>query len=140
MDENGIREQSYYHWQRRFRQQAQAEMKEDASVPTVTGKVMTKYATPVVLVLDECLLLKLTNVEQKDIFELLHRRHTKSSKIFRFQYVLEEWYNQLDGDDSPLTDVIIDRIVHNSHHAPATKTNRLFEAVLTQRIVDYISL
>ena len=36
--ENGIREQSYYHWQRRFRQQAYAEMKENVSVPAVTGK------------------------------------------------------------------------------------------------------
>ena len=38
MDENGIREQSYYHWQRHFRQQAYAEMKENVSVPAVTGK------------------------------------------------------------------------------------------------------
>ena len=38
MDENGIREQSYYHWQRHFRQQAYAEMKENASVPAVTEK------------------------------------------------------------------------------------------------------
>ena len=38
MDENGIREQSYYHWQRRFRQQAYAEMKENVSVPAVTEK------------------------------------------------------------------------------------------------------
>ena len=35
MDENGIREQSYYHWQRRFREQAYEEMKENASVPAV---------------------------------------------------------------------------------------------------------
>ena len=35
MDENGIREQSYYHWQRRFRQQAFAEMKENVSVPAL---------------------------------------------------------------------------------------------------------
>ena len=35
MDENGICEQSYYHWQRRFRQQAYEEMKENASVPAV---------------------------------------------------------------------------------------------------------
>lgn len=27
MDENGIREQSYYHWQRKFRQQAYEQMK-----------------------------------------------------------------------------------------------------------------
>ena len=38
MDENGICEQSYYHWQRRFRQQAYAEMKENASFPAVTEK------------------------------------------------------------------------------------------------------
>lgn len=38
MDENGIREQSYYHWQRRFRQQAYTEMKENASVPAVAEK------------------------------------------------------------------------------------------------------
>mgnify|MGYP006987235110 CR=1 FL=1 len=38
MDENGICEQSYYHWQRRFRQQAYEEMKENASVPAVAEK------------------------------------------------------------------------------------------------------
>lgn len=38
MDENGIREQSYYHWQRHFRQQAYVEMKENISVPATTEK------------------------------------------------------------------------------------------------------
>lgn len=38
MDENGIREQSYYYWQRRFRQQAYAELKGNASAPAVTEK------------------------------------------------------------------------------------------------------
>lgn len=38
MDENGISEQSYYHWQRRFRKQAYEEMKENTSVPAVTEK------------------------------------------------------------------------------------------------------
>lgn len=37
MDENGICEQSYYHWQRKFRQQAYEQMKENAAaVPAVT--------------------------------------------------------------------------------------------------------
>ena len=43
---------------------------------------MAKYANPVVLILDEWLLLKPTNAEQRDIFELLHRRRKKSSTIF----------------------------------------------------------
>lgn len=38
MDENGICEQSYYHWQRRFRKEAYEEMKGNASVPAVTEK------------------------------------------------------------------------------------------------------
>ena len=74
-----------------------------------TKKVMAKYANPVVLILDEWLLLKPTNAEQRDIFELLHRRRKKSSTIFCSQYVFEEWYEQLGGGDSPLADAIIDR-------------------------------
>ena len=38
MDENGIREQRYYHWQRRFLEQTYEEMKENASVPAVAEK------------------------------------------------------------------------------------------------------
>lgn len=39
MEENGICEQSYYHWQRKFRQQAYGQMKDTAaSVPAVPEK------------------------------------------------------------------------------------------------------
>ena len=39
MDENGICEQSYYHWQRKFRQQAYGQMKDiAATVPAVLEK------------------------------------------------------------------------------------------------------
>ena len=83
-------------------------------------KVMAKYANPLVLILDEWLLLKPTEVEQKDIFELLHRRRKKSSTIFCSQYEFEEWYEQLGGDDSPLADAIIDRIAHDSYRINIT--------------------
>lgn len=36
-------------------------------------KVMAKYSNPMLLILDEWMLLKPTDAEQKDIFELLHR-------------------------------------------------------------------
>ena len=68
-------------------------------------KVMAKYSNPVLLILDEWMLLKPTDTEQKDIFELLHRRRKKSSTIFCSQYVFEEWYDQLGGEDSPLADI-----------------------------------
>lgn len=78
-------------------------------------KVMAKYANPVLLILDEWLLLRPTDTEQKDIFELLHRRRKKSSTIFCSQYRSDGWYEQLGGDDSPLADAILDRIVHDSY-------------------------
>ena len=83
-------------------------------------KVMAKYANPVVLTLNEWLQLKPTDSEQRDIFELLHRRRKKSSTIFCSQYEFEEWYDQLGGDDSPLADAIIDRIAHDSYRINIT--------------------
>ncbi len=83
-------------------------------------KVMARYANPLLLIVDEWLLLKPTETERKDIFELLHRRRKKSSTIFCSQYGFEEWYEQLGGDDSPLADAIIDRIAHDSYRINIT--------------------
>lgn len=52
MDENGICEQSYYHWQRKFRKQAYDLIKESAAVPAVPEKadivfVEVPYIQPV---------------------------------------------------------------------------------------------
>lgn len=78
-------------------------------------KTMAKYANPVLLIIDEWLLLKPTDSEQKDIFELLHRRRKKSSTIFCSQYRTDGWYEQLGGDASPLADAILDRIIHDAY-------------------------
>ena len=78
-------------------------------------KALSKYTNPVLLVIDEWLLLKPTDHEQKDIFELLSRRRKKSSTIFCSQYASDGWYEQLGGIDSPLADAILDRIVHDAY-------------------------
>jgi len=78
-------------------------------------KVVSKYANPVLLIIDEWLLLKPTPSESKEIFELLHHRRKKSSTIFCSQFRHEGWYEQLGGDDSPLADAILDRIVHDAY-------------------------
>ncbi|WP_427113979.1 ATP-binding protein [Megasphaera sueciensis] len=77
--------------------------------------VMAKYANPVLLIFDEWLLMKPSEMECKDIFELLHRRRKKSSTIFCSQYRDNDWYEQLGGDASPLADAILDRIVHDAY-------------------------
>lgn len=78
-------------------------------------KVLKQYANPVLLIIDEWLLLKPTTEEQKDILELLHRRRKRSSTIFCSQYHQSDWYEQLGGADSPLTDAILDRIIYDSY-------------------------
>ena len=78
-------------------------------------KVLAKYANPRLLILDEWLLLKPTEMEQHDILELLHARRKKSSTIFCSQYHDSGWYDQLGGDDSPLAEAILDRIKHDAY-------------------------
>lgn len=78
-------------------------------------KVQAKYANPVLLIIDEWLLLKPTETEQHDILELLHRRRRRSSTIFCSQYDPSGWYDQLGGDDSPLAEAILDRIKHDAY-------------------------
>ena len=73
------------------------------------------------------LLLKPTDSEQRDIFELLHRRRRKSSTIFCSQYEFEEWYDQLGGDASPLADAIIDRIAHDSYRINITRVDAEYD-------------
>ena len=62
-------------------------------------KILMKYAHPKLLILDEWLLLKPTEVEQHDILELLHVCRKKSSTIFCSQYHDSGWYDQLGGDE-----------------------------------------
>ena len=76
-------------------------------------KVMSNYTNPMLLIIDEWLLLTSEN-EQKGIFELLHRRRKKSSTIF-CSHRLEGWYDQLGGCASPLADAILDRVVHDGY-------------------------
>ena len=78
-------------------------------------KVLAKYARPVLLIIDEWLLLKPTESEQHDILELLHQRRKKSSTIFCSQYEPAGWYDQLGGDESPLAEAILDRIKHDAY-------------------------
>ena len=75
-------------------------------------KVQSKYANPILLIIDEWLLLKPTASEQQDILE---RRRKKSSTIFCSQYDCNGWFDQLGGDDSPLAEAILDRIKHDAY-------------------------
>ena len=79
------------------------------------AKVLSKYTKPLLLIIDEWLLLKLSESESKNLFELIHKRRKKSSTIFCSQFREEGWYERLGGDDNPLADAIMDRIVYDAY-------------------------
>lgn len=79
------------------------------------GTVLKKYTNPVLLIIDEWLLLKLTEAEARDVFELIHKRRKRSSTIFCSQYREAEWYQQICGGESTLADAIMDRISYDSY-------------------------
>ena len=66
--------------------------------------VLKKYTNPTLLILDEWLLLKLSEDDAPNLLELIHKRRKHSSTIFCSQFREEGWYNKLGGKDSPLSD------------------------------------
>lgn len=79
------------------------------------SNVLKKYTKPIVLILDEWLLLKLTEAEARNLFELIHKRRKKSSTIFCSQFRESEWYQQSCDGESTLADAIMDRISYDSY-------------------------
>ena len=78
-------------------------------------KTLSKYTKPTLLIIDEWLLMKLTESESKHVFELIQRRRKKSSTILCSQFREEGWYERLGGNDNPLADAIMDRITYDSY-------------------------
>lgn len=52
---------------------------------------LKKYTNPVLLIIDEWLLLKLADPEARALFELIHKRRKHSSTIFCSQFRETEW-------------------------------------------------
>ena len=78
-------------------------------------KAFSKYVNPKLLIIDEWLLVSPNEEKCGFIRELIHKRRRKSSTIFCSQYADNEWYNQLGGDDNPLAEAILDRIIHDAY-------------------------
>lgn len=85
--------------------------------------VLKKYTTPALLILDEWLLLKLSDDNAPNLLELIHKRRKHSSTIFCSQFREEGWYNKLGGKDSPLSDAIMDRISYDSYKIAIESVN-----------------
>ena len=76
-------------------------------------KVMRGYKKIDLLILDEWLLVPLSMTESRDLLELVESRYSRSSTIFSSQFDVSGWHTKIS--DIPLSEAILDRIVHNSY-------------------------
>lgn len=95
----------------------------DAREKGIFAERIKRYTKPVLLILDEWLLMALSSEECKDLFEVIHKRRKRSSTIFCSQFREEGWYSRLGGNDNPLADAIMDRISYDSYKVPIESLN-----------------
>ena len=81
-------------------------------------KVVKAYQKVDLLILDEWLIRCLTPEESYNLFEIIEARTKHGSTIFCTQFETEGWYKGVNPDpenDSPISEAIMDRIVHNAY-------------------------
>jgi DNA replication protein DnaC len=76
-------------------------------------KVMNQYKKYRLLIIDEWLLIPLSEPESRDLLEIIEARHKKASTIFGSQFAPAGWHQKI-GQET-LADAILDRIVHDSY-------------------------
>ena len=97
------------------------ELLDELNVAKVTGtfrKVIDHYQKVDLLILDEWLIRPLAAQESYDLLEIVESRCENGSVIFCTQYEPDDWYDRINPDpnmDSPISDAIMDRIIHNSY-------------------------
>ena len=83
-------------------------------------KTVNAYQKVDLLIIDEWLIRKLTQIETYNLLEIVESRvnSPKGSMIFCTQYNNEEWYGRIDpefAEGSPIAEAIMDRITNNAY-------------------------
>lgn len=76
-------------------------------------KVLAQWKKTDLLILDEWMLISLTETEARDLLEIIHARHKRASTIFCSQFAPAGWYSKFP--EATIADAILDRIVHDSY-------------------------
>lgn len=96
------------------------ELLDELSVARSCGdfkKTVKAYQKVDLLIMDEWLIRCLTPQESYDLLEIIEARCKHGSIIFCTQYETEGWYKRINPDpdnDSPISEAIMDRIIHNA--------------------------
>ena len=81
-------------------------------------KTVKAYRNVDLLILDEWLIRCLTPEEAYNLFEIIEARTHHGATIFCTQFETDGWYKRINPDpdnDSPISEAIMDRIVHNAY-------------------------
>ena len=81
-------------------------------------KTVKAYRNVDLLILDEWLIRCLTPEESYNLFEIIEARTHHGATIFCTQFETDGWYKRINSDpenDSPISEAIMDRIVHNAY-------------------------
>jgi len=74
---------------------------------------MTKLAKTHLLILDDWSLAPLTDLERRDLLEVLEDRHGTGSTLITSPLPVENWHEHIG--DPTIADAILDRLIHNAH-------------------------
>lgn len=77
------------------------------------SKVIDQYRRYQLLIIDEWMLVALTETEAKDLLEIIHYRHKRGSTVFCSQFSYAGWHTKIG--EAVIADAILDRIVHDSY-------------------------
>lgn len=80
------------------------------------AKQLAALARLDLLVLDDWGLAPLTDMQRRDLLEVLDDRYDRRSTLVASQLPVEHWHEALG--DPTLADAILDRLVHNAHKLP----------------------
>lgn len=76
-------------------------------------KAVKQYKQAKLLILDEWLLFPISDIDARDILDIVNYRHKRASTIFCSQFATEGWHSKIG--DPAVADAICDRIVHDSY-------------------------
>jgi DNA replication protein DnaC len=79
----------------------------------VYASLLGKLSRIDVLVLDDFLLNPMTDIERRDLLEVIEDRYDKTSTVITTQMPTKTWHEALS--DPTIADAICDRLVHNAH-------------------------
>jgi len=77
------------------------------------AQALARLAKLSVLVLDDFLLAPMTEVERRDLLEVLEDRYDASSTVITSQLPTKSWHHAIG--EATIADAICDRLVHNAH-------------------------